>query len=191
MARASFTPKWVQAGASIFQWGRKAAYWKGKKGWWASRQDFEGIKGPFRSPGAAQKWAEEPFREQFRQAQQKLRDEARQALEARRAKHAAKKALAAERAQEREAKDLITWKGLPAEARTVQPGQVWVLKDPRFEGHEILVVEVKKMIAVVHARTAKSTPWAGLAREPRTLSHLPRLYRLEGSAKVPATSLRW
>ena len=45
MARAPFTAKWVQAGASIFQWGRKAAYWKGKKGWWASRQDFEGIKG--------------------------------------------------------------------------------------------------------------------------------------------------
>ena len=76
MAKAPFVAQWVQAGADIFQWGRKAAYWKGKKGWWASRQDVEGIKGPFRTPGAAQTWAEEPFRAQHRLAQQKLRDEA-------------------------------------------------------------------------------------------------------------------
>ena len=190
MARAPFTAKWVQAGANIFQWGRKAAYWKGKKGWWASRQDFEGIKGPFRTPGSAQKWAEEPFRVKHREVQQKLRDEAQQALEDRRTRHAAKKVHAAELAQARELKDLVTWQGLPAEARIIQAGQVWVLKDPRFEHHEILVVEVKKKIAVVHARSTKSTPWKGLNREPRTLSHLPRLYRLLGQANVPASSLR-
>ena len=190
MARTPFTAKWVQAGASIFQWGRKAAYWKGKKGWWASRQDFEGIKGPFRTPGSAQKWAEEPFRIKHREAQQKLRDAAQQALEDRRARHAAKKVHAAELAQARELKDLVTWQGLPAEARIIQAGQVWVLKDPRFEHHEILVLEVKKKIAVVHARSTKSTPWKGLNREPRTLSHLPRLYRLLGQANVPVSSLR-
>jgi hypothetical protein len=190
MARTPFTAKWVQAGANIFQWGRKAAYWKGKKGWWASRQDFEGIKGPFRSPGSAQKWAEEPFREKHRATQQKLREEAQQALEDRRTRHAAKKVHAAELAQARELKDLATWQGLPAEARIIQGGQVWVLKDPRFEHHEILVVEVKKKIAVVHARSTKTTPWKGLNREPRTLSHLPRLYRLLGQANVPVSSLR-
>ena len=190
MARAPFTAKWVQAGANIFQWGRKAAYWKGKKGWWASRQDFEGIKGPFRTPGSAQKWAEEPFRVKHREVQQKLRDEAQQALEDRRTRHAAKKVHAAELAQARELKDLVTWQGLPAEARIIQAGQVWVLKDPRFEHHEILVLEVKKKIAVVHARSTKSTPWKGLNREPRTLSHLPRLYRLLGQANVPVSSLR-
>lgn len=185
MAKAPFVAQWVQAGADIFQWGRKAAYWKGKKGWWASRQDVEGIKGPFRTPGAAQAWAEEPFRAQHRQAQQKLRDEAQQALEGRKAKRAAQQAREAELAQEREARDLLTWKGLPADARRVEPGQIWVMRDPRFEQHQILVVEVKKTIAVVLARDSKATPWKGLAREPRTLTHLPRLYRLAGTAKVP------
>ena len=185
MAKAPFVAQWIQAGADIFQWGRKAAYWKGKKGWWASRQDFEGIKGPFRSPGSAQKWAEEPFREQHRAAQQKLRDETQRALAARKAKRAAQKAQALVLAGAREARDLHTWKGLPAEARLVQPGQVWAMKDPRFKHHQILVVEVKKKIAVVHARDSRATPWKGLTREPRTLGHLPRLYRLVGTAKVP------
>ena len=185
MAKSPFAAQWIQAGVDIFQWGRKAAYWKGKKGWWASRQDFEGIKGPFRTPGSAQKWAEEPFRDQHRLAQQKLRDEAQQVLEERRIRLAAQKARVAQMAQAREAKDLITWKGLPAGERRVQPGQVWAMKDPRFEHHQILVVEVKKKIAVVHARNAKTTPWKGLSREPRTLGHLPRLYRLVGNAKVP------
>jgi hypothetical protein len=186
MAKSPFVAQWLQAGADIFQWGRKAAYWKGRKGWWASRQDVEGIKGPFRTPGAAQKWAEEPFREQHRLAQQKLRDEAQQALEKRRSRVTAQKAQAAELAQAREARELVTWKGLPAEARRVQPGQVWALRDAKHGQYEILVVEVKKTIAVVLARDAKGTPWKGLAREPRTLTHLPRLYRLVGEARVPA-----
>jgi len=186
MARTPFTADWVQAGADIFQWGRKAAYWKGKKGWWASRQGVEGIKGPFRTPAAAQRWAEEPFREQHRLAQEKARGDAQQAEARRLAKVAAQKARAAERAQAQEAKDLDTWMDLPADARTVQPGQVWAMKDPRFLQHQILVVEVKKKIAVVLARDAKAIPWKGLAREPRTLSHLPRLYRLVGKARVPA-----
>jgi hypothetical protein len=186
MAKTPFVAQWLQAGVDIFQWGRKAAYWKGRKGWWASRQDVEGIKGPFRTPGAAQKWAEEPFREQHRQTQQKVRDEAQQALDKRRSRVAAQKAHVAELAQEREAREFITWKGLPAEARRVQPGQVWLLRDANHGQHQILVVEVKKTIAVVLARDAKATPWKGLAREPRTLTHLPRLYRLVGKAKVPA-----
>jgi hypothetical protein len=188
MAKIPFMAQWVQAGIDIFQWGRKAAYWKGSKGWWASRQDYEGIKGPFRTPGSAQKWAEEPFREKHRLAQAKLRTEAQQAAEERKAKRAAQKARGAELAEAREAKDLLTWKGLPVDERVVQPGQVWAMKDPRFEQHQILVVEVKKTIAVALARDAKGTPWKGLEPEPRTLSHLPRLYRLVGAAKIPGLS---
>ena len=185
MAKTPFTAQWIQAGADIFQWGRKAAYWKGRKGWWASRQDVEGITGPFRTPGAAQKWAEEPFREQHRVAQQKLRDGAQQVLDRRRTRVAAQKAHAVELAQAREAKELITWKGLPVEARKVEPGQVWALRDASHGKHQILVVEVKKTIAVVQARDSKATPWKGLTREPRTLTHLPRLYRLVGKTRVP------
>jgi hypothetical protein len=185
MATAPFAAQWVETGAGVFQWGRKAAYWKGRKGWWASRQDVEGIKGPFRTPGAAQKWAEEPFREAHRRAQQQRRLEAQQALETRRAKVAAQKARIADLAHQREAQELVTWKGLPADARKVQPGQVWAMRDLRFHQHQILVVEVKRKIAVVFARDSRATPWKGLAREPRTLLHLPRLYRLVGKAKVP------
>ncbi len=190
MTQTPFSAEWLQAGVGIFQWGSKAAYWKGKKGWWASRKGFEGIKGPFRTPTAAQKWAEEPFREKHRLAQQKLRDEAQQALEAQRTKRAAQKAHSAELAQQQEVKDLLTWKGLPAEARRVQPGQVWVLKDPRFDHHQVLVVEVKKTIAIVCARDVKATPWRGLPRESRTLNTLPRLYRLVGQAKIPGPTKR-
>ncbi len=186
VARVPFVAQWVQAGSDLFQWGRKAAYWKGQKGWWASRQGDEGIKGPFRTPGSAQAWAEAPFREQHRIAQQKEREDALQALEARRARLASRKARALDRAEAQEARDLATWNGLPADARVVQPGQVWALKDPRFAQRQILVVEVKKTIAVVLARDAKATPWKGLAREPRTLGHLPRLYRLVGMARIPA-----
>ena len=190
MAKTPFDPQWFQAGADIFQWGRKAAYWKGRKGWWASRQDVEGIKGPFRTPGAAQKWAEEPFREQHRQAQLKLREEALQAQEGRKARRTAQQERVLNQALEREARDRATWNGLPAEARKVEPGQVWAMRDPRFEQHQILVVEVKRTIAVVLARGARSTPWKGLIPESRTLTHLPRLYRLAGGAKVPASATR-
>lgn len=190
MANAPFEAEWVQAGADIFQWGRKAAYWKGKKGWWASRQGVEGIQGPFRTPGAAQKWAEEPFRERHRQAQQKLKEQAQRAVESRKAQRAAQQARAAEAAQQREVRELDTWNGLPAEARRVSAGQVWAMRDPRFEQHQVLVVEVKKTIAVVLARDARSTPWKGLPQESRTLAHLPRLYRLVGMAKVPGAATR-
>lgn len=190
MTRTPFSAKWIQAGANIFQWGRKAAYWKGRKGWWASRKDFEGIKGPFRTPGAALKWAEEPYREAHRAKLQALREEALKEKEERRARFEAQKARAAERAAAKEVAALITWNGLPAEERTVQVGQVWAMRDPRHEGHQILVVEVKKKIAVAHARDSKATPWKGLPREPRTLGHIPKLYRLVGKAKVPALPKR-
>lgn len=190
MAKTPFTADWVQAGADIFQWGRKAAYWKGKKGWWASRQDHEGIKGPFRTPGAAQRWAEEPFREQHQIQAQKDRDAAHQVLEARRAKRVARQARDLAKAQEREAQALATWNHLPPTERTLQPGQVWAMRDPRFEGHQILVIEVKRTIAVVQARDSRATPWKGLPREPRTLAHIPKVYRLVGTAKVPGSAAR-
>lgn len=186
MTKAPFVAEWVQVGVGLFQWGKKAAYWKAAKGWWASRQGHEGIRGPFRTPGAAQKWAEEPFREQHRMAQEKRREEERQALEERRLKRAAKQAREAAQAEAHEAKERLTWNGLPPEERKVQVGQVWAMKDPRFEQHEILVVEVKKTIAVVQARDSKATSWKGLAQEPRTLGHLPKVYRLVGKAKVSA-----
>lgn len=186
MARTPFVAKWVQAGANIFQWGRKAAYWRGNKGWWASRKDHEGIHGPFRTPGAAQKWAEAPFREAHKAKMLALREEALREKEERRTRFEARKARAAERAQAKEEAALVTWNGLPSEERLVQPGQVWALRDPRNEGHQVLVVEVKRKIAVVHARDSKSTAWRGLPREPRTLGHIPKLYRLVGKAKVPA-----
>ena len=88
--------------------------------------------------------------------------------------------------QTRETQALATWNGLPPEARVVREGQVWALRDPRHASRQILVVEVKKTIAVVLAREDRSTPWKGRPREPRTLGHLPKLYRLVGHAKVPA-----
>jgi len=186
MTRTPFVAEWVQVGTGLFQWGKKAAYWKAAKGWWASRQGHDGIKGPFRTPGGAQTWAEEPFREQHRLAQEKLRNEARQALEARSQKRAAKQARETAQTEAHEAKELLTWNGLPLAERKVQVGQVWAMKDPRFEQHQILVVEVKKTIAVVQVRNSKATPWKGQPQEPRTLGHLPKVYRLVGSAKVPA-----
>lgn len=186
MTRTPFVAEWTQVGTGLFQWGKKAAYWKAAKGWWASRQGHEGIRGPFRTPGAAQKWAEEPFRDQHRLAQDKLREEARQAQEERSRKRAAKQAREDALAEAHEAKELLTWNGLPKEERKMQAGQVWAMKDPRFEGHQILLVEVKKTIAVVLARDSKATPWKGLSTESRTLDHLPKVYRLVGAAKVPA-----
>lgn len=186
--KRQFKAKWVQVAPTIFQWGRRAAYWKGAKGWWASRKDYEGIKGPFRTPGAALRWAEEPFREEHRAALQRAREEAQKDREERKAKHLERKAKAAERVKEREALALATWNGLPAEDRKVQEGQIWAMRDPKHPDHQILVVEVKKRIASVHARSSDATPWKGLRREPRTLGHIPRLYRLVGQAKVPATS---
>jgi len=185
MARTPFVAEWIQAGASLFQWGKKAAYWKATKGWWASRQGSEGIQGPFRTPDGARKWAEAPFREQHRLAEAKRREAANQAQEARRLKVVEKKARDAARAEAKETRERSTWNGLPLEARRVQVGQVWAMKDPRFEQHQILVVEVKKTIAVVQVRESRSTPWKGLPQEARTLGHIPKVYRLVGMAKVP------
>jgi hypothetical protein len=184
MARTPFTAAWLQVGPTLFQWGKQAAYWKGAKGWWASRKGYEGIQGPFRTPGAAQRWAEEPFREAHRARELAARAKLAEAKGKKAAQKEAKREREAERAQAREAQALITWKGLPPEERVVRPGQVWALRDPRH-AQQILVVEVKKTIAVVLAREGRSTPWKGLPRGPRTLGHLPKLYRLVGTAKVP------
>jgi hypothetical protein len=188
MARTPFTAAWLQIGPSLFQWGKLAAYWKGAKGWWASRKGYEGIQGPFRTPGAAQRWAEEPFREAHRTRELAAREKLAESKEKKAAQKAAKHEREAAHAQAREAQALVTWKGLLAEARVVRSGQVWALRDSRHATQQILVVEVKKTIAVVLARPDKGTPWKGLSREPRTLSHLPKLYRLVGTAKVPASS---
>ena len=189
MARTPFTAEWIQAGSGIFQWGKQAAYWKGAKGWWASRKGHEGIQGPFRTPGAAQRWAEEPFREAHRAKEEAARGKAKDAEARKVAQRQAKKDRAAAQGQARETQALETWNGLPAEARKVQAGQVWTLRDARHGAHQILVVEVKRAVAVVLAREGKAKPWKGLPREPRTLSTLPKLYRLTGAAKVPAGAL--
>jgi hypothetical protein len=186
MARTPFTAEWVQAGSGIFQWGRQAAYWKAAKGWWASRKGHEGIQGPFRTAAAAQRWAEEPFREAHRAKALALRAEARRVEEGRTAKREAQKARVAERLRLGEEQELNTWNGLPPEARKVQAGQVWALRNPKHASHQVLVVEVKKTLAIVLARDSRATPWKGLALEPRTLGHLPKLYRLVGAAKIPA-----
>lgn len=185
MARTPFTAAWLQAGPNLFQWGRQAAYWKGAKGWWASRKGHEGIQGPFRTSGAAQRWAEEPFREAHRAKAQAAREKLEEGRGRKAAQKEARREREAVRDEAREAQALATWKGLPPEERVVCPGQVWALRDPRH-ARQILVVEVKKTIAVVLARDGKGTPWKGLPREPRTLGHLPKLYRLVGIAKVPA-----
>ena len=187
MARTPFTAEWVQAGADIYQWGRQAAYWRGSKGWWASRQGHEGIQGPFRTPGAAQKWAEGPFREAHRAKELALREKAQQAEAGRIARRETQRARLAERARVLEEQARATWNGLPPEARQVEAGQVWALRDARHGSHQVLVVEVKKTNAVVLAREGKGTPWKGLTPEARTLGHLPKLYRLIGTAKVPST----
>lgn len=186
MARTPFSAEWIQAGNDIFQWGKKAAYWKGAKGWWASRQGDEGIQGPFRTPGAAQKWAEEPFREQHRRAQEKAREAALRTQEALKERKAAQKARAEAEAQAQEARDLVTWKGLPADQRRLQPGQVWAMRDPKLAQHQILVVEVKKRNATVLVRQAPAKTWKGMPQEVRTLDHVPRVYRLVGKAALPS-----
>jgi len=186
MARTPFTAEWIQAGSGIFQWGKQAAYWKGAKGWWASRKGHEGIQGPFRTAHAAQSWAEEPFRDAHRTKIQAQRDEARRIEENRVAKRNALKAREAERTRLREEQALQTWNGLPPDARHVTAGQVWALRDPKHASHQVLVVEVKKTLAIVLARDSKATPWKGLPQEPRTLSHLPKLYKLVGAARIPA-----
>lgn len=183
--RKPFRAKWVQVSPTIFQWGKRAAYWKGAKGWWASRKDHEGIQGPFRTPGAALRWAEEPFREAHRAALKQAREEAQRERDERKAKRLERKSRATEQAQEREAQALATWNGLPPEDRKVQAGQVWAMRNPRHADHQILVVEVKKRIASVHSRATEATPWKGLRREPRSLGHIPRLYRLVDTVKVP------
>lgn len=188
MARTPFTAEWVQAGSGIFQWDKQAAYWKGAKGWWASRKGHDGIQGPFRTPGAAQRWAEEPLRAAHRAKEAADREKARAMEASKVARRNARLARDEAREQAREAAALDTWNGLPLEERLVRAGQVWALRDPRHASCQILVVEVKRTNAVVLAREGRATPWKGLPLETRTLARLPKLYRLVGAAKVPASS---
>lgn len=150
-----------------YQWGKRAAVWRGAKGWWASRQGQEGIQGPFRSMKQAQAWAESPWRE---------RHDAKIAsvLEAKETKAALQAA-----------KEAATWGGLPEEKRSLAAGQVWALRDGRLAGYEILILEVKRTTAGVLSRRSQSEPWKDAAKEVRSLATLPRLYRLVGTAKVP------
>ncbi len=166
---APFQAEWTCTDEAMpcWQWGKRGAAWKGAKGWWASRQDHEGIQGPFRSLKQAQAWAEEPWRS-LHEAKATVRAEAL-AL-----RNAASKAKAD-----------ATWGGLPEAERKVAPGQVWALRDARMAGYEVLVLEVKRAIAAVRARTSATEPWKEAPREVRSLSTLPRLYRLVGTAKLP------
>jgi hypothetical protein len=150
-----------------WQWGKRAAVWKAKKGWWASREGFEGIQGPFRSMKQAQGWAEAPWREKHE------------------ARAAAKSEAAEGRAAALRAKEEATWGGLPEGERKVAPSQVWALRDGRLAGYEVLVVEVKRATAGVLVRRSQGEPWKDAPREVRTLATLPRLYRLVGTTKVP------
>ena len=186
MPRPVFQAKWKAANdqQTIFQWGAKASFWKGLKGWWASRQDHEGIKGPFRSSLAAQKWAEVPFREKHKERLGILREKINKAAEAKRLRKEARGARKGARASLREAKALETWNGLPQEKRLILPGQVGAMKGERFHDHETLVVEVKKRIVVVLRREG-DRPWKGCARQPMSIGPLPRLYRLVGEANLP------
>ncbi len=170
MSRApSFSAQWTCTNEAMpcWQWGKRAAVWKGGKGWWASREGQDGIQGPFRSMKQAQAWAESPWRE----------------------KHDARMALKTEaeetRAAALRAKEESTWGGLPEEARKIAVGQVWALRDGRLAGYEVLVLEVKRATAGVLSRRSQSEAWAEAPREVRSLATLPRLYRLVGSAKVP------
>ncbi len=166
---AKFTADWTCTNEAMpcFQWGKKAAVWKGGKGWWASREGHEGIHGPFRSRNQAQAWAEAPWREAFE------------------SKVAVKAEAQAEKAAAERAKAEATWAGLPEAQRKVAPGQVWSLRDGRMAGYEVLVLEVKKAIAAVLARKSPTEPWKDAPRTVRSLSTLPRLYRLVGTAKLP------
>ncbi len=166
---AKFSAEWMCTNEAMpcYQWGKRAAVWKGGKGWWASRTGHEGIQGPFRTRNQAQAWAEEPWRE------------VQEARMARRAEVQAGRTVAAR------AKDDATWGGLPEADRKVAPGQVWALRDGRHTGCEVLVVKVNRAIAAVLGRRSHSEPWKDAPRTVRTLATLPRLYRLVGHAKVP------
>ena len=166
---AKFTADWTCTNEAMpcFQWGKRAAAWKGGKGWWASREGHEGIQGPFRTRNQAQAWAEAPWREEHE------------------AKAAVKAEAVAEKAAAEKAKADATWAGLPEEERKVASGQVWALRDGRMAGYEILVLEVNRAIAAVLTRRSQSEPWKDAPRTVRSLSTLPRLYRLVGAAKIP------
>lgn len=164
-----FQAEWMCTNEAMpcYQWGKRAAVWKGGKGWWASREGHEGIQGPFRTRNQAQGWAEAPWREVHE------------------LKAAARAETRAEKVASEKAKADATWAGLPEEDRKVAPGQVWALRDGRMAGYEVLVLEVNRAIAAVLSRRSPSEPWKEAPRTVRTLATLPRLYRLVGHAKVP------
>lgn len=166
---APFQAEWTCTDEAMpcWQWGKRAAAWKGGKGWWASREGHEGIQGPFRSLKQAQAWGEEPWRSLHE------------------AKAGARQEVLEARAAAARAKAEATWGGLPEADRKVAPGQVWALRDERMAGYEVLVLEVKRAIAAVLARKSAAEPWKAAPREVRSLATLPRLYRLVGQAPLP------
>lgn len=163
MANEKFLAEWMPApglpNAFLF---KKASYWKGQKGWWASRGDGSEMQGPFRGPRLAQAWAEEPYRAEWEAKVEKQR--ARKAEQEGKAK------------EKRESQARSTWGDLPPERRQLRKGQIWVRRGDSFAGQQIKIVEVRKETVMVRTRMDK-TPWAKTAEDVRGIRDLMRLYR--------------
>lgn len=144
---------------------KKASYWKGSKGWWASRGEGDEIHGPFRGPRIAQAWAEEPYRLEW-ETQAGLRQAKRDAKD--------------QAAQERiEARALATWGSLPPGQRTLCQGQIWVRRGESFGNQQLLIMEVRKATAIVKTRN-DTTAWAKAPTDIREIKEVLRLYRFLG-----------
>lgn len=158
-----FKPDWqpVVGCESAFRLGNHGSYWKGKKGWWASRKGDENIKGPFRGPNQARQWVEEPLRE----------------IHAKRVENFLGRQQ--DRLAEAEAKVRRTWGELAPEERVLQPGQVWAMKDPAYPDRQLLLVSIRKDTVVALVRAGEA-PWSQSKRDVRAIQGIPRLYRLIG-----------
>lgn len=135
------------------------SYWKGNKGWWASRKGTKGIQGPFKGSALARTWAEEPFLEKAR---------------ARAAKTEERKA--ARQAAREEAQIKIWGSQLHPEERRLAKGQIWVMRHPKFPTHQILIMDVRKDSVVALIRS-DDTPWKNCPHDVRSHHAILRLYR--------------
>jgi hypothetical protein len=161
--KPAFNPQWqcLDGLSKAFTWGKKASYWKGTKGWWAKREGTAAMGGPFKTPKQAREWAEEPFRAEFEEGQQFARQ------------------LAEERNAQVEAKARQTWGELPPEERVLRPGQIWQMKQEKFQDRQVLILDVRKDTVVVQARSGE-IPWEECLRDTRSIPGVLRLYRYLG-----------
>lgn len=163
MTKEKFHAEWepAQGLPNAFTY-RRASYWKGQKGWWASRGDGSEMHGPFRGPRLAQAWAEEPYR---------------MAWEAERAERLAREAERAAKAKARsESKAQGTWGDLPPDRRSLRPKQVWARKGESMGQQQVQILEVRKATVVVRARSDR-TAWGKSPTDVRDIRELLRLYR--------------